>query len=56
MSIESDDDDMKILEIMQHHAATKLVYTRPVSIFIWGTLNFARRFTLLGSPTTKMDF
>ena len=46
--IESDDEGMKIPEIIQHHAASKLVYTAPSHQFpLGGTLSLARRFALL---------
>lgn len=46
--IESDDEGMKIPEIMQHYTASKLVYTAPSHQFpLGGTLSLARRFALL---------
>lgn len=46
--IESDDEGMKVPEIIQHHADSKLVYTAPSHQFpLGGTLSLARRFVLL---------
>lgn len=46
--IGSDDEGMKIPEIIAHHAQSKLVYTAPSHQFpLGGTLSLARRFALL---------
>ena len=46
--IESDDEGMKVPEIIQHHATSKLVYTAPSHQFpLGGTLSLSRRFSLL---------
>lgn len=46
--IYSDHDGMKVSEIMQHYAASKLIYTAPSHQFpLGGTLSLSRRFALL---------
>ncbi|OTG93519.1 GntR family transcriptional regulator [Acinetobacter sp. ANC 4654] len=55
--IESDNEGMKIPDIIQHHAASKLIYTAPSHQFpLGGTLSLARRLALLDWATQQQKW